>query len=399
MLFSQISAPLRVLFASIVLASFAVAQNDTCATAIAIGNGLTAGNNLTATTGPDPIGSCTSVGNDVWYSYLAPCTGVAIADLCGPGSASYDTVLAAFSGVCGSLTEIACDDDNCFPQSQISFPVSAGTIYYVSVAGFGGAIGTFNLSMNCIVGATNDACSGALVITEAVPVGGTNIGASTGPEPTGSCGGMATDVWYVFTPVCSGTHTVSTCNVGTNYDSVVAVWDGSLGCGSLTQLACNDDNCGLPNQFLSSTTTWSAVAGSTYYISVGGFFGGTGTFTLSVNNGGGLSLAFTTAGLGSIGYQVTGAPPLGNQFTAISLVAGNYPNGWFYGLDIAFSDLVNEINTGFPFLTPVGPCGDVMIGPVSGAPSGLTLYGVSLAFPPGSPNWSAVSPPATGTVP
>ena len=49
--------------------------NNTCATAIPIGNTVILGSNVGATTGPDPLPSCQTVTGDVWYSWVAPCNG------------------------------------------------------------------------------------------------------------------------------------------------------------------------------------------------------------------------------------------------------------------------------------------------------------------------------------
>ncbi|MEM7204532.1 MAG: hypothetical protein AAF628_30020 [Planctomycetota bacterium] len=63
------------------------------------------------------------MGNDRWYSYLAPRSGRIIVSLCPGvgGSASYDACLAVFSGTCGALTEIACNDDFCGDRPQVEF--------------------------------------------------------------------------------------------------------------------------------------------------------------------------------------------------------------------------------------------------------------------------------------
>jgi hypothetical protein len=392
----------RASLVAIVCVVLAHAQNDSCLTAIPIGDGLTTGTNIGATTGPDPTGSCTTFTDDVWYAYTASCTGQVIASMCS-NPFTYDSVLAAWSGTCGALSEIACDDDFCtfLGTSEIVFPVTAGTVYYLSVGGFSGAQGNFDLNITCVLPLANDTCATAILITEGVVTSGTNLNAQTGPDPLGSCGAMASDVWFEIVTTCNGPYTATTCDFATNYDSVITIWDGSSGCGGLVELACNDDNCSIFSgiHFLNSTVVWTAVAGSTYYISVGGFFGSQGIFNLLVTAGGGLNLNFISAGLGSIGYQVTGAPPAGVQFTALTNQAGAFPNGWWYGIDINFTDLISQITFGFPFATGVTACGDVTIGPFPGLPSGVVLYGVTVAAPVGVPYPTVVSPPASGTIP
>jgi hypothetical protein len=535
-------AALAVLLAPAVQAQ---APNDSCATAIAIGDGLFPGNNLLATTGPDPVGSCGAMGNDVWYAYTASCNGIATAEFCGAGSATYDTVITAWSGACGALTEIVCNDDWCGLQSHITFGVTSGTVYYISVGGFSnstgnfslsifcttpsgndtcsgaitinssgavtsgsnlgattgidpvvgncgfanggdvwfvlnptcsgnfsattcdpstnfdtvigiwdgtagcgnlipvacndndptgcptggtfgqesrvvwsatpgvtyyisvagvfGASGSFGLSVTCVTPVGNDNCTGAISITEGVPVLGSNIGSTTGPEPVQFCGGMANDVWYVVVASCSGPYTATTCQAATAYDTTLAIWDGTAGCSNLVAINCNDDSpigCSAGQVFgLESWVTWTATAGTPYYISVAGFVGNMGNFGLLVSNGTGLTLTFTNNGPGTIGYQVVGGSPNGATFTAVTLSQGAYPSAWFFGIDISFPELMNEVNTGFPFLIAMDPCGSGTVGPFGGLPTGLTVYGVSLGIPLNGGFPTVISPPATASVP
>jgi hypothetical protein len=373
--------------------SFGAQAQDSCASAVAIFDGTTTGSNVGATSGPDPLGNCGAMGSDIWYTYTATCTGVVTVSMCG---SSYDTCIAAWSGTCGSLVQLICNDDFCGLQSQISFGGSLGTTYYLSVGGFAGNTGNFTMQIGCSAPAANDGCSGAILISEGATTTGSNTAATTGPEPVPACGfAPSNDLWYVIVPVCSGTYSASTCSNNTTFDTVIGIWSGS--CGALTPVSCNDDNCN--TTFLSSNATWSATAGVPYYISVCGYNGQVGSFDLVVNNGAGISLTFINGGPGSIGYQVTGGPSSGFQLTAITLTAGNYPNDWFYGIAITLNDLANQINFGFPFVTGLGPCGDVTVGPFFGLPSGLALYGVSLGVPVGGTYPTTVSPAATGTVP
>ena len=78
------------------------------------------------------------VGNDtsVWYAFTPVISTSITAETFG---SDYDTTLSAYTGTQGALTQIACNDDaGAGTQSQIRFPVSAGTTYYFMVAGLGG---------------------------------------------------------------------------------------------------------------------------------------------------------------------------------------------------------------------------------------------------------------------
>jgi len=70
-------------------------------------------------------------------------------------------------------------------------------------------------------------------------------------------------VWYRYVAPNNNPVTIDT--QGSNYDTVLAVWQGTR--GSLTNIACNDDS----NNTLSSQIITSLTAGQTYYIEVAGF--------------------------------------------------------------------------------------------------------------------------------
>ena len=92
--------------------------------------------------------------------------------------------------------------------------------------------------------------------------GGSSCGAATpigdGVVASFSCdGGSEADItsctfsdtvteWYAYTASCDGTATATTCG-GSAYDTALSAWDS---CGG-SQLACNDDACGLQ-----STIAW-----------------------------------------------------------------------------------------------------------------------------------------------
>jgi hypothetical protein len=127
--------------------------NDACASAVAIGNGTTAFDTTCSTR--DGTDTCrpTATAGDVWYSYTATCTGNFVLDTCG---SSYDTDISVYSGACGNLTEIGCNDDNggAGPcpgglTSYLSVPVTPGTTYLVRVSGFAGLTGVGTLHTSC----------------------------------------------------------------------------------------------------------------------------------------------------------------------------------------------------------------------------------------------------------
>jgi hypothetical protein len=388
---------------------FAQHPNDTCATAAVASNGSNAGTTFGASTGPDPLPTCPSLINDVWFSYTATCTGVAIASLCPPGSGNFDTVMAAWSGSCGCLNEVACNDDFCSLRSKVQFNVVQGQTYYISIGGFDGDAGSFVLDIQCApvnpppVIPANDLCSNATGIAENVMVTSTNVNATSGGgacpgDPLGQCSLVANDVWYAFVPSCTTLYEARTCVGSTNFDTVVTVWDGSGGCGSLVEVGCNDDaGCPTPGQSLSSITQFYAQAGNLYYVSVGGFLGGTGTFDLLVSQASALTLLFVTPAPGTLGYFLTGGVPNGIGFVGVTTDGTNFPTGPFFGIDLSNADLLSQIAAGVPFLTTLSPCGTFFAGPYGGLPSGFTIYAVALSAPQGFNFPTKIGTPMTAT--
>jgi cysteine-rich repeat protein len=66
----------------------------------------------------------------VWYRVTARQNATITASTLG---SNYDTVLAAFTGSCERLTELACNDDFDSQQSLITFSAAAGETYYLAV--------------------------------------------------------------------------------------------------------------------------------------------------------------------------------------------------------------------------------------------------------------------------
>jgi hypothetical protein len=373
--------------------SFAPAQGH-CLGPTPITTGTTIGSNVN---GSISFGGTCNGSLEVWYSYVAQCNGIVTVDTCGAAT-NFDTTLTAYEASCGCHNRImlGCNDDTCGLRSQLSFAVVSGVTYLISVGGYNGATGTFALAVSpCVTGIPpNDSCSAAI----AVPVGrrvlGHNIGATTGGLPA-ACPVSGSNVWYSVTSPQTMTLTATTCNAAvggfTTLDTVLHVIVN--GCAFPASLGCNDQDCG--NQ---SSVTWSATGGVTYYVSVGGYFGGIGTFGLEISTANQLELTFPSDGLGTsgwnVGFRISGTAPY--YYFFVSLIAGTFPNGWFYGVDITMADLTAQLNGGSPFNGPLNSCGT--FGPWN-LPHGLVLYAVALGAPTAGGLPTVNSPPVSFTVP
>jgi len=119
---------------------------------------------LGATTdGPAEPGACSKegddqIGSDIWLAYTAACTGTVTLGLC---DSDFDTKVAVYGGTgCPSSgTAVACNDDSCGVQSELSFVASSGEIYLVRVGGFEGAQGTGTITVECTPSVIDD-CQG-----------------------------------------------------------------------------------------------------------------------------------------------------------------------------------------------------------------------------------------------
>jgi beta propeller repeat protein len=80
---------------------------------------------------------------DVWHSFTPTMTGDYIVSLCG---SSFDTTLAVFDA--NLETEIACNDDYCGYQSQVTLKAKAGKQYVIRVAGYDGDSGNYVLTIS-----------------------------------------------------------------------------------------------------------------------------------------------------------------------------------------------------------------------------------------------------------
>ncbi|MDO7875195.1 fibronectin type III domain-containing protein [Hymenobacter sp. ASUV-10] len=134
-----------------------LAANDECATATPIpsigvstcGTPVSSTNaGATGSTGV-PAPTCASYsGADVWFSLVVPANGILQVETgAGTGTTMNDTGLALYSGTCGALTLLGCDDDSgtgAFSLLRRTGLVPGSTIY-ARVWGLGGRTGDFTI--------------------------------------------------------------------------------------------------------------------------------------------------------------------------------------------------------------------------------------------------------------
>jgi hypothetical protein len=259
-----------------------VPGNSTCSSPIAytIGSTIT-GDNSCANHEYVTSGTCFSrgLGYDSTYSF-ASTGGPTRYTIRMTGPTGYDTVLHAHAAsACAVADELACNDDFAgtnVSEVNVDSPPS-GTVWLVADSYTASSGGTFTLTSSTTA-LNNDTCASVIPLR----ANGRYTGTTTGrvSDFTGvSCQANTTgeDVIYSITARSSGTITLDTC--GSSFDTVLYV---GTTCGAFAT-ACDDDAGSGACGELTSTTSFAATAGTTYYIVVDGYNSQDGTYVLNVS--------------------------------------------------------------------------------------------------------------------
>ena len=221
----------------------------------------------------------------IWFKWSAPSTGDATFTTAGT---DFDTVMGVYTGTSvGALTTIFQNDDvsSSDRTSKCTFRAERGTTYFICVSGKNGATGAIKLNWTLTVASPpagplyddfgaartsggNSALSGSVT--------GTNVGATPqNSEPMRSYAASATTtVWLKWSARATADMTFTT--AGTGFDTVMGVYTGTSG-GGLTKISQNDDASG---SVRTSSCTFRATQGATYFICVSGKNGATGAVRL-----------------------------------------------------------------------------------------------------------------------
>jgi hypothetical protein len=133
----------------------ATVPNNTCATALPLPLGATPFSSTGATTTGFAEPGCAfccadqQVNRDIWYTFVAPCTGRSTISLCG---SSFSTRIAIYAGAAcptGTGMAAACNEFFCSSQSQVSFDTVAGAVYKVRIGGLGSQMGAGTITASC----------------------------------------------------------------------------------------------------------------------------------------------------------------------------------------------------------------------------------------------------------
>lgn len=315
-----------------ILTAVAPPANDTCSTPITLSCGdSVAGTVLAATAdsatlpnacaGPTgPVSQTFDYTPGVWYTLTVPGTAgiddrtVTIDTL---GSQA-DTRLWVLTGTCGSLTCITASD-NLAPTSnasRVAWAATAGQMYRIFVGATGPAT-DFTLNVACNPTPANDSCANPTLLTSNSGSIGSTLGGATGSLtalPACDTRGGFNDVWFTYTPACSGLLTLDTCG---SADTLLSIHAACPESGNAHQLAgaCNDDSpaCGVGSRLSGVAVT----AGTAYLVRVSSAdaTAPAGPFTLTWSTDTAPPVAPSSVAADAPSYCITAAP------TTITLTA------------------------------------------------------------------------------
>jgi hypothetical protein len=259
------------------------------------------------------------------------------------------------------------------PSGQISGIPTTNGIFPVAVTATNASGFTANL-LTITVRPANDNFADAIPIVGTNRMLASNVAASREagePNNAGKPGGAS--LWWSWTAPVSGSVQINT--VGSSFDTTLGVYTGTA-VGSLTTIAGDDDSGGNNT----SLVNISAVAGTTYQISVDGYGGATGQIVLSVyalplitsstSAGGtvGLPFNYTITAINSpTGFNATGLPGTLSVNATSGLISGTPAAGGLFpvtlfatnGAGTASTNLTLTIDTMPVITSPTSATGQV----------------------------------------
>ena len=205
--------------------------------------------------GKDPA---SEYSNSVWYRFVAPGEGGITIEIL---DASFDTIIAAWTGLRGQLLEIGCNDHEPAAEDDayLTIPVAAGEVYWIEIAGQGSPSGgVLEFEVREAFAPEHDDFDQAIDILE-LPFRDkvdTTLATTAPDDPAPSCSAspLPHSVWYRYTPAQEQTFEISTL---TSQHRVLSLWTGER--GALDESRCLDFPAGSdfsPTVFLEADTTY-----------------------------------------------------------------------------------------------------------------------------------------------
>jgi hypothetical protein len=221
--------------------------------------------------------------SSLWFRIDADRTGIVTLSTVG---SAFDTVLAVYKdSELGKLTKLAANNDAGvgIRTSLLQFSMVAGTTYFIAIDGNAGATGTYVLTAtgpSLSQAPANDMADFPTNLGNGASFtqSGSILGATAQSGEPALAGLPATrSVWFKYTAPASGRLVVDT--VGSDFNSVLGVYSGTVGVfSSLKLLAANDD---IATGNLQSSVSLPVTSGTTYIIKLDGRKSSSGSYKLN----------------------------------------------------------------------------------------------------------------------
>ncbi|MCP4442606.1 MAG: T9SS type A sorting domain-containing protein [Aureispira sp.] len=197
------------------------------------------------------------------------------------GNTAFDTQISLYNDATG--TSEGYNDDGCGLQSTITWTATFTGVLRVLVDRYNcsdqATCMTLNVTLNSMPIVSGTDCASAIATTCGSTVTGNTVGAT--PSPAGTCittVGTGGAHWYTFTGDGNTWSVETVVPTGTQYDTKIWVFSGS--CASLTCVTGDDDG----GTSTLSLVNFATVAGTTYYVIVGGFGSAEGDYEMTFTN-------------------------------------------------------------------------------------------------------------------
>lgn len=236
--------------------------------------------------------------NTVWFIFTAVATSTRLQIPTNDGTSTTNPHAGIYSGSCGSLTLIACQEDKATGGGSgsvnrgvdITFTTTIGEAYYIQYDS-DAAVGCNNICVSSTGGLSvpgNNTCGSATPLALNTPSTGNNWLASA--DGGFDCGSVENSVWYSFTPATTGNfkfalsdqtglNSVSnSASPHTNFYAAnlqMAVYTSNCTPSSASQVGCSD-----PFSSGDFEIQTSLSAGSSYLVLIDGLGGASGQFNL-----------------------------------------------------------------------------------------------------------------------
>ncbi|MBK8500642.1 MAG: T9SS type A sorting domain-containing protein [Flavobacteriales bacterium] len=232
---------------------------------------------------------CSGSNNDDAFGWFTA-TGTSTTITYNPDNNSHDPIMHLFSGACGSLSNLACANNNGNGGNEtITYATTIGTNYLVRIqrngtnSGMDGQLCIWSVppppANDDPCGATPLALGSACTYTT---YNSTNATATAGIPAPGCSTYSGGDVWFSFVAPASGAVTIRT-TAGSITNLAMALYSATACNGTFTLIEC-DDNDGVGSMSFLTFSSVDLVVGQTYYLRVwqSGSSSG-GTFDLCAN--------------------------------------------------------------------------------------------------------------------